>query len=109
LLRQSAALHQALQYRFQPDRIYADYPLQKRLDARGVELQVDILLQDPGGLTAVLFAPFAEDMQKWRERCAALLPFAGWTERLLQEAYPDSRIQAAIVFPLEGQMVLMEK
>lgn len=48
-------------------------------------------------------------MQKWRERCAALLPFAGWVERLLVETYPDSQIQVAIVFPLEGQFVFLEK
>ncbi len=109
LLRQSAALHQALADRFQPARVYADYPLQKRLDKRMVELQVDILLEGPEGLTAVLFAPFADNMQKWRERCAALLPFAGWVERLLLEAYPDSRVQVAVVFPLEGSISFLEK
>jgi ATP-dependent exoDNAse (exonuclease V) beta subunit len=109
LLRQSAALHRVLADRLQPERMYADFPLQKRLDKRQVELQVDILLEGPNGRTAVLFAPFADNMQKWRERCAALLPFAGWVERLLLEAYPDSQIQVAIVFPLEGQFVFLEK
>ncbi|MGI9160329.1 MAG: UvrD-helicase domain-containing protein, partial [Saprospiraceae bacterium] len=109
LLRQSAALHRALADRFRPLRVYADYPLQKRLDKRLVELQVDILLEGPEGLAAVLFASFADNMQKWRERCAALLPFAGWVERLLLEAYPDSRMQVAVVFPLEGQLVFLEK
>jgi len=109
LLRQSAALHQAFADRFHPARVYADYPLQKRLDKRLVELQVDILLEGPEGLTAVLFAPFADNMQKWRERCAALVPFAGWAERLLVEAYPDSRVQVAVVFALEGYISFFEK
>ena len=112
LASHAEAFHVFLQKQFAPTRICPKYPLEGRCgEKRRVQLEADLFWENADTVGVAVFAGFAEGMKKWRQQAQSLASILCWAQWLLHQAFPDKKVEAWVVFPMEGQVtnLLSEK
>ena len=104
LLRQSEAFRAFLEQKFQPKKVLGKYAAVGFQGERLLALEADLFLETENGSVVIAFAHFAEGMKKWKQQALAMAPgLAWWGEAVLS----DRLVQCWVVFPVEGQAVVL--
>ncbi len=98
LLRQSEAFRTFLVQKFQPEKVLRKYAAEGFQGKRLLKLEADLLLETENGVVVIAFAPFAEDMKKWKQLALAMTPALAWWKQIQKGA-----AQHWVVFPMEAQ------
>jgi hypothetical protein len=105
LLRQGDALRDFLAKQFNPTAVLAKHLLETKFGRhakaeRLLRLEADLYLETAEGPVAIVFAPFAEGMKKWKQAAQPCANALSWWR---QAKGPSLRCWA--LFPMEGQAV----
>jgi len=109
VLAQVEAFQFFLQKQYAPTGFFPKYPLEGRYgEKRRVQLEADLVVENADTVAVLLFAGFAEGMKKWRQQAQSIAPALGWSLWLLRQVFPEKKVEAWAVFPVEGQVVRVE-
>ena|GEM_PF-243325 len=108
LVQHAAAFQLFFKKTYAPVNVCPQYPLEGwHGGKRRIQLDADLFWENADTAGVAMFAGFAEGMKKWRPQAERLASVLGWAHLLLRQAFPDKKVVAWVVFPMEGQMVEM--
>jgi len=107
LLRQSDAFQQWIKQNCYATVQYAKYPVEGYYNRRIIKMEADFLVETPSGYSLFQFSGPADGMKKWRNQAQSMAPGIAWMRWITTQMQPDKKIETWIVFPFEGQMVVV--